>query len=255
MIKAKGGGGESDDGESDDGESNHIKEEGECSSDLSFESTDDFKIDHSDDQNGDYNDGNQPQASTNGTYSESLTRLQTGFLHAISVLEERNKALQNEVNDLRSRQDKINQPMARRLASVEQRNDKLEAELRAARMWPYTHKETQRNLELTLAKKNETIKEKNSKINDMEARIRGLEQELISERKKNKRLSAPGGMQNKVHVPTKKSTGTSGGTMTLEIRDRRDSLKAEELTEYPAMKKRKHEESKSGGSENPVVLD
>lgn len=224
---------------------------------MSFESTDDIKNDHSNDHNGEYDNGNQPWASTNGSYSESLTRLQNGFLHAISVLEDRNKALQNEVNDLRSRQDRINQPIARRLASVEQRNEKLEAELRAARMWPYTHKETLRNLELTLAKKNETIKEKNSKINDMEARNRGLEQELNSERKKNRKLGTTIEMQNRAHVASKRSNGTIGGTTTLAIRDRRDTVKAEDSTAYPATKKRKHEESTGtmGGSDNPFILD
>lgn len=221
---------------------------------MSLETTDDDNADDSNDHNDDCNDGDQLPAAPNGTYSESLTRLQNGYLHAISTLEYRNNALQYELNDLRSRHDQVNIPLTRRLAYEEQRNVKLEAELRAARLWPPTHKKTLRDLELTLAKKNATIKEKNSKINEVEAKNSRLVQELRSEKKKNKELGATIEMQNKAHVASRRSDGTVEGMMTLPIRQGTSTVKMEDTTN-PAMKKRKFHECVSGGSDNPVVLD
>jgi chromosome segregation ATPase len=51
-----------------------------------------------------FSDGDQPPAAANGTYSESLTRLQTGYLMVISNLESRNKELQQEMENIVSRQ-------------------------------------------------------------------------------------------------------------------------------------------------------
>jgi hypothetical protein len=49
-------------------------------------------------------DGDQSPAAANGTYSESLTRLQTGYLMVISNLESCNKELQQEMENIVSRQ-------------------------------------------------------------------------------------------------------------------------------------------------------
>ncbi|OAK98403.1 hypothetical protein IQ06DRAFT_350097 [Phaeosphaeriaceae sp. SRC1lsM3a] len=199
-----------------------------------------YSLEMSLETNHDYNDGNQPAAGTNGTYSESLMRLQTGYLHAISVLEDRNK------------QDR---KLERQKNNLELQNNRLEAELRAARLWPHTHKKTQRDLELSIAKKNETIKEKNSKINKIEARNYRLEEELRLERKKTKKLSTALGTQNEAIAERSMSTVTSGGTMILAIREKVSTTKLEHSTTYPATKKRKYDESVYGDSDNPVVLD
>lgn len=122
-------------------------------------------------------------------------------------------------------------------------------------MWPHTHKKTQRDLELSIAKKNETIKEKNSKINKIEARNYRLEEELRLERKKTKKLSTALGTQNEAIAERSMSTVTSGGTMILAIREKVSTTKLEHSTTYPATKKRKYDESVYGDSDNPVVLD
>jgi chromosome segregation ATPase len=49
-------------------------------------------------------DADQPPAAANGTYSESLTRLQRGYLMVISNLESCNKELQQEMENIVSRQ-------------------------------------------------------------------------------------------------------------------------------------------------------
>lgn len=187
----------------------------------------------------------QPQESppaTNGTRSESLTRLQDGYLKAIAALEDRNESLQQDLN--------IAQPYcantAQRATYFEQQNGYLQLELGAARATPDARKAHIVQLEATLAAKNTRIKEKNSQIIRLEQNNRRLEEELKAERSKNK----VGGESRRM-VPAvgqtswdRRGIGANGGGKALKKR---------KLVEF--VREGDYDKAVRGGKEDPRVID
>ena len=135
----------------------------------------------------------QPPVASNGTHSESLTRLQNGYLRAISNLETQNKVLQQQLDKARATQGTQNVQAqaqaqahghcAQRIANLRERVNLLQREVNILRSQPSTNgKEHIRPLELKLAEKNEKIKEKNNLVLQKEETIRWLREELKAER-------------------------------------------------------------------------
>jgi chromosome segregation ATPase len=127
---------------------------------------------------------------TNGTYSEALTRLQSGYLRAIAVLEEHNKALQQELNiaheTASGRLALANFNATQRISSLEDENAILQLELDAALSKPNPLRAKISQLYTALAAKNTTIEEKNSRIVHIERTNRRLQEELVAERQRNR---------------------------------------------------------------------
>jgi chromosome segregation ATPase len=122
------------------------------------------------------------QRATNGTRSESLTRLQDGYLKVISALEDHNESLQQDVNIAQAYA--VNR--AQRAAYFEQQNRYLQLELEAARANPDVSKSNLVQLETTLTAKNTRLKEKNTQIMHLEQANRDLKEELKAEKMKNR---------------------------------------------------------------------
>lgn len=124
----------------------------------------------------------QPPPTINGTHSEALTDLQTGYLHAISALEARNKALQQDLAIARAAQGyqnvQGNTGAAQHIANLEERNTLLQRDLDIARQVPHATKQDIHHLNATLAAKNQKIKEKNNEALQKDDTIRKLRKEL-----------------------------------------------------------------------------
>lgn len=140
-------------------------------------------------------DGNntyqQPPPATNGAHSKALTRLQTGYLRAISALEARNKALEQDLAITRAAEGYRNvqgqKEAAQRIAQLEERNASLQQELKFERQRPTAVQQDGpriHQLNSQLALKNQKIKEKNTEFIQKDQTIRELQKELKQERKK-----------------------------------------------------------------------
>jgi hypothetical protein len=116
------------------------------------------------DENSDYED---PPAATNGIRSESLTRLQSGFLHAISILDARNTSLLHELETARANTSSLS--LGGQSAGGSPRSSRIEIA----------------RLTASLIAKNKTIKERNSTIFRLERMIGSLRADLAAERRKN----------------------------------------------------------------------
>jgi len=110
----------------------------------------------------------QLEPQSNGTYSESLTRLQNTYLHAMGVLDERIMRLQQEVEMAR--------PYVQQTTFLQQQNKQLTLELNASRM--INQEMRSKPLEKKLAEKNAILKDKNKKIINLEQTIRSLQTKL-----------------------------------------------------------------------------
>jgi chromosome segregation ATPase len=127
------------------------------------------------------------QRATNGTRSEPLTRLQDGYLKAISALEDRNESLKQDVNVAQTYAVNV----AQRAAYFEQQNGYLQLKLESARDNPNTRTASFVQLETTLADKNRRLKEKNTQIMHLEQANRKLGEELKAEKIKNRTRHEP----------------------------------------------------------------
>jgi chromosome segregation ATPase len=132
-------------------------------------------------------DQDQPPEQTNGTLSESLTRLQSGFLRCIANLEERNIALQEKIERVRMApdnwEDKIDLQSSQRICILEEHIAALQQQLDETRARPNSWKAQLTQLNETLATKNKAIKEKNLKIIEIEQRNAQLQRDLAEARK------------------------------------------------------------------------
>lgn len=130
----------------------------------------------------------QSAPMSNGTQSETLTRLQTGYLRAIFALETRIKSLQQDLNIARASQGYQNlqgsKEAAQRISNLEERNDLLQRDLNIARARPEAVKQDICYLETQLTAKNYKIKEKNTQVLERDQTIRTLQQQLKQEQKK-----------------------------------------------------------------------
>jgi chromosome segregation ATPase len=175
------------------------------------------------------NDYEQRFIATNGPSSESLTRLQNGYLSAMAVLEERNRALQQELDNAQEiangRMALANFNATQRISSLEDEVAILELELNAARSKPSPWRAEIAQLYAALAAKNTTIDEKNNRIVQIERTNRRMQEELLAERRRN---GGTGGIDV--------STSNSGPSRTM----------------HPSQKKRKHNDlvQEGGGLEN-----
>lgn len=116
----------------------------------------------------------QQEPPSNGTYSESLTRLQTGYLHAIGVLEERLKRQQQELDFAHAD--------LQHMDFLKHQNRQLTLDLNASRSLAQEMRSAP--LEKKLAEKNATLKVKNKKIADLEQTIRCHQAEQSEQIKK-----------------------------------------------------------------------
>ncbi|KAF2829671.1 hypothetical protein CC86DRAFT_464193 [Ophiobolus disseminans] len=179
----------------------------------------------------------QPPRTSNDTHSESLTRLQTGYLRAIAALEARNSALGKELHNGRIAQrhtnDLANIHIAQQaaqlhlgaqkhIAQLQERNNVLSRELNVLRSRPSVPRvnNSQRAFfDEELAKKNKRIQDKNTRIIQLEDANRQLQNQLIAERKRNQNVgaSATSGMAgatrrngNPSHTQRRQSAYTGG---------------------------------------------
>ncbi|KAF1916818.1 hypothetical protein BDU57DRAFT_245406 [Ampelomyces quisqualis] len=196
---------------------------------------------HESDQNDDYHDGKQPPAVPNGTYSESLTRLQNGYRTAISALEAQIEALKQDLAAAHSHP--IDANTTQHLSDLESENDRLRLELHAARSKPAELKVHIVQLQASLAKKNTTIKEKNSRILHIEQANRRLEVELKAARKNTKDAEMV-------------AAAAMGNTRASEMNRMEAYGGWPERATNPVQKKRKRIDfAKEGHADNPWVLD
>jgi hypothetical protein len=110
----------------------------------------------------------QREPQSNGTYSESLTRLQAGYLHAISVLDERLMRQQQELD--------LAHADLQHMDFLQHQNKQLTLDLNASRSVAQEMRSAP--LEKKLAEKNAILKDKNKKIFDLEQTIGRLQNEL-----------------------------------------------------------------------------
>jgi chromosome segregation ATPase len=118
----------------------------------------------------------------NGPVSESLTRLQNGYLHVISVLDKRIDTLQEELNTARMKLNERNAlsttEATQRIAQLEAANEVLQLELEAARAQQKAWVAEIRGLKVSLETKTVVIKDNNRRILRLEQASRRLEEEL-----------------------------------------------------------------------------
>jgi chromosome segregation ATPase len=118
----------------------------------------------------------------NGPVSESLTRLQNGYLHVISVLDKRIDTLQEELNTARMKLNERNAlsttEATQRIAQLEAANEVLQLELEAARAQQKAWVAEIRGLKVSLETKTVVIKDSNRRILRLEQANRRLEEEL-----------------------------------------------------------------------------
>ncbi|KAH7075619.1 hypothetical protein BKA63DRAFT_511925 [Paraphoma chrysanthemicola] len=117
---------------------------------------------------------------SNGTYSESLTRLQTGYLHAISTLEERIADLQHDLANAHLHHEncngRVSQDTAQRITYLDNENEYLRSELDAQKTQANAYRAELRGLKVTLETKNAVRKEQVSKILYLEQENRRLKE-------------------------------------------------------------------------------
>jgi chromosome segregation ATPase len=123
---------------------------------------------------------------TNGPLSESLTRLQNGYLHAISILDKRIDTLQQELVIARTKPVEGNAlataEATQRIAQHEAENKVLQLELEAARAQQNAWTAEIRGLKVTLETKTAVIKDNTSRILHLEQANRRLEEELTAKK-------------------------------------------------------------------------
>lgn len=173
----------------------------------------------------------QPPRRPNGIHSKTLTVLQSGYLLAMSTLEARNnalqqeldqaraaprssdqairqmaldqasiKALQQELNKVRTapgpidlanmqvaqRNARLQMQATQRIVHLEQRNSLLSRDWDAFRSQQAVSNSQVQDIEDIVAKKNQTIKERNSRIIDLEHENRQLHAKLAAAENRNK---------------------------------------------------------------------
>jgi chromosome segregation ATPase len=209
------------------------------------------------------------QRATNGTRSEPLTRLQDGYLKAISALEDRNESLKQDVNVVQTYAVNV----AQRAAYFEQQNGYLQLKLESGRENPNTRTASFVQLETTLADKNRRLKEKNTQIMHLEQANRKLGEELKVEKDKDRtrhepRMPEPTMVQTEPRrMPPamaqtgrdKRGIGANGGGKAQKKRKLVEFVREGAFDKYARYDRVQQEgedaEVVHGGKEDPWVID
>jgi chromosome segregation ATPase len=165
-------------------------------------------------------------------------------LRAISALESRNEALQQELDNARER-EKIHARLEQSSGGLQMKLDKTQEELAGRKM------ECTR-LQATITRKNATIKERNMKIMQIEEENQRLRNELKVEKK-----NSTAGRTVKREGDVKPS---ASGVMDIHAYAAamgwsNASTGAAARMAEPAQKKRKYTDTSCGGANNPYVIE
>jgi len=201
----------------------------------------------------------QPPVTTNGTHSETLTRLQDGYLRAIANLETQNKVLQQQLDKVRATQGTQNVQAqaqahghcAERIAILEERVNLRQRELNNLRSQPQDWKEHLGSLEVKLVEKDEKIKQKNSQVLQQEETIRRLQEELKAERKRNAKPRPSAGA---APAPAPAQAQAMAGAMGRKEHPSHAHKKKKRQAPLGSQDRKRKREAPPGSEDNPLEL-
>ncbi|KAH7090515.1 hypothetical protein FB567DRAFT_293704 [Paraphoma chrysanthemicola] len=166
-----------------------------------------------------------PPPMSNGTYSESLTRLQNGYLHAISTLEGHITDLQRDLAKANTHNEncdgRTSQDTARRITELDNENEYLRLELDAQKTKANAYRAELRGLNVTLETKNAVRRQHVSKILHLEQENRRLKEEIRAGRRTGTRMGSESAMRGEMG----RGGGgrTEGGAEEMRKRKRLDN--------------------------------